>query len=67
MFQEFLSQEENAKLITLLIASPLSEAEKRNWLSIMPAMTAEEKEILRENLEKENIAYQNILERLIPS
>lgn len=43
----------NRDLIALLAACNLSALEKELWVAVLPDMTHEEKEALRENLKKE--------------
>lgn len=52
-FSTFFSDDTNAKLATLIIASPLAEEEKHCWFELLPLMNAQEKDILQKNLEEE--------------
>lgn len=63
MFQDdFLSNKDNAYLVTLVIASPLHVDEKRMWLTVLPFMKDDEKEELKTNLEKEIVDYKKLQE-----
>lgn len=43
----------NRDIVALLVACQLPALEKELWLSVLPDMTDEEKEALKENLKKE--------------
>lgn len=57
MDEIFLKNPVNKDIVCLLIACKLPPMEKRFWLNLLPEMTDQEKEELRNNL-KEEVDYE---------
>ena len=57
MTPQFLDDKTNLDIVSLLTVSKLSNKEKSLWVAVLPEMTTDEKEELRQNLTAE-VAYE---------